>query len=97
VAGGFAGWLAGVTAAEIVTLVSAAGWLARRVIRSQEATQAEVRALATYVAVDKVIGPRVQTQLDDLGDIANENTRRLDVLADWRRSHEAWCERHAPR
>lgn len=90
----FPAWLAGVTASEVVVLVAAAAWFVRRVIRAQDETRAVLARLITYVEIDKVVGPRVQTQLDDLGDTANEVVRRQDVFDDWRRGHEAWHERH---
>lgn len=90
----FGPWLAAVTASEVAVILASAGWLARKLLRSAEQTRETVQQLKTYVEIDKVIGPRVQAALDDLGDVVNENTRKLDVLNDWRRGHENWHERH---
>jgi hypothetical protein len=93
-AANFPGWLATVSGAEVLVFISAGGWLARRVIRAGEQTRAELQRLSTYVAVDKVIGPRVQLQLDEAREVITENSAKIAVLAARTEQHDRWHERH---
>lgn len=90
----FPTWLAAVSGSEVLVLLSIGGYIARRVIRAQDATRVELARLSTYVAVDKVIGPRVQAQLDEAREVITENTARIAVLAARTEQHDRWHERH---
>lgn len=79
---------------ELIVLLSAAGILARMVIRSQRETRTELVRLSTYVAVDKVMGPRAQAQLDEVREVVTENTNKIAVLIDRTTNHDRWHERH---
>lgn len=88
------GWLAVVTAAEVVAIGGMGGIGVRMIIRSVRDMRERVQQLSTYVAVDKVTGPAQVARLDRAESAIGINTARIAVLEDWRNGHE---QRHTDR
>lgn len=89
----------GTSVGTLLLLVGALGWAVRSVVASYTATRAELHRLATYIEVDKVVGPTITRRLDDMEDVVQENVTQLAVLRAWQSDHDRWHERRglAPR
>lgn len=83
----------GTAVGTLLLIVGAIGWGVRTIVASYTAAQAELRRLATYIEVDKVVGPTLSRRLDDLEDVVQENTTHVAVLRAWQTDHDRWHER----
>lgn len=91
---GLSGWLITVSAGEVAVFMTAVGWLARRIVKSQDRVREKLTELSTYIAVDKVTGPRIRDEVDRLGTVTADTTARVAVLEAWRRDHDRYHERN---
>lgn len=88
------GWLAVVTAAEVVAIGGMIGYGVRLITRSVRHMRQQVERLSTYVEVDKVTGPAQVQRLDRAEAAIALNTAQIAVLQDWRTGHD---RRHTDR
>ena len=77
----------------VAAALSGVGWMITRFVASLDGMRREVAQLTMTVHADQLVGPDRARRLDDLEDLAQENTTKLAVVHAWQVEHDRWHER----